>query len=402
MVSKMSARSTTAIRQATYVAGFFLTISFSLPAYFESSFLNQFLTEKTVGWVFAIGAALAVIAINLLPQLISRHLSWRQALVWLTLAGFISTLPLMFYRYLPTNLVISAFILFFAFNLIAKLSLDIYLEHFSSDAFTGQIRGLYFTAINLAWLCSPFLASRLLGQTGLNFHWLFILAGLFLLPLLFIAHQRLPETPLSRRQTASRPYLVWKKIWLKPNKKERSLRQVLIVEMMLNFFFAIMVVYSPIYLNSHIGLSNSSIGIIFTLMLLPFVLLELPLGQLADRHWGEKEIIIGGLLLMSATTAMFPFIDSLAIWPWALLLFINRSGAAMLEIGKETYLFKNIDHRHPEVIAISRTAYPLSYLLAPLFAFGFLLLFPLRYIFLAVSLLLLLTVSVALRITDTR
>ena len=65
-----------------------------------------------------------------------------------------------------------------------------------------------------------------------------------------------------------------------------------------------MVIYTPIYLHEHIGLPWSDIGIIFTIMLLPFVLFEFPAGKLADGKWGEKEPPIIGIILIAVSTAL--------------------------------------------------------------------------------------------------
>src|SRR5690606_23149335 len=109
------------------------------------------------------------------------------------------------------------------------------------------------------------------------------------------------------------------------------------VDFVLRFFYAWMVIYTPLYLHNYIGLEWSSIGVIFTIMLIPFALFELPLGTLADRVYGEKEILIAGLAIMSISTISLFFITSSAFVVWSVALFLTRVGASAVEIMSETY-----------------------------------------------------------------
>jgi MFS family permease len=92
-----------------------------------------------------------------------------------------------------------------------------------------------------------------------------------------------------------------------------------------------MTVYCPIYLHTTIGLSWSEIGVIITVMLLPFVLIELPLGRLADKKYGEKEIMIIGFLILGLSTMGLAFITSTNVWVWAIALLVTRIGQRLLK-----------------------------------------------------------------------
>jgi MFS family permease len=129
-----------------------------------------------------------------------------------------------------------------------------------------------------------------------------------------------------------------------------------------------MVIYTPIYLYAHLGFNWKEIATIFTIMLLPFVLIQFPLGKYSDKI-GEKKMLILGFLVASIATLSLFFIKKSEVWIWAVALFTTRIGAAIIEIMSDVYFFKHITKENDEFIAIYRNTAPVSYVLAPFVAF---------------------------------
>jgi MFS family permease len=127
-----------------------------------------------------------------------------------------------------------------------------------------------------------------------------------------------------------------------------------------------MTIYTPIYLHNTIGFGWGEISIIFTIMLIPFIIFEFPLGKLADKKWGEKEMLIIGFIIMGISTASLVLFDEKNLIVWAIMLFITRIGASISEIMIETYFFKKVDDKDPEIVSMFRTTRPLSFLIAPI------------------------------------
>src|SRR5207249_2591358 len=125
-------------------------------------------------------------------------------------------------------------------------------------------------------------------------------------------------------------------------RKHKKVIDIYLVNFLLQFFFSWMIIYTPIYLHEYVGFTWSQIAIIFSIMLLPFVILELPLGKIADRVLGEKELLVTGFSIMALTTAAMTFLHSANMVIWIGLLFISRIGAATVEIMSETYFFKQV------------------------------------------------------------
>jgi MFS family permease len=268
--------------------------------------------------------------------------------------------------------IIFPLMLYLIFSGLEWASLDVILETFSEDKKSGRIRGKHLTLLNAGFLFGPLLATRLIDHFNFYgvFLFIFIINSLILIISLFLfrnANDRFEE------RTSAVALL--KKVWARKN-----ILRIYYVSFVLEFFFAMMVVYCPIYLRD-LGFSWDKIGIIFTFMLVPFVLVQYPMGILADRKTGEKEAIIISLVLMGVSTAVVYFISSGSLFVWSIILFSTRIGAALIEVLRDSYFYKRIDAQDVDLIHFFRTAMPAGYVAATAFATVSLLFFPMKAVF---------------------
>ncbi|HOH11438.1 MAG TPA: MFS transporter [Candidatus Paceibacterota bacterium] len=380
----------------TYLCGLTMTFSFAFPGYVNSTFLENFVGEKWVGFIFAIGALLSVILMSQISKLIKAYGNIKVLVSSAALAIFVLILLALAKS---VTVIISTFIIYYCLGFFIRYTLDVYLENISDDKNTGLIRGFYLTFLNTAWLISPFLASRLVVNG--DFWKIYVVAAMSLLPLIAIASVFLYEQKdLKYDGQSIFPQL--KRLWRGENQTDRCIRRILIVDFLLCLFYAVMVIYMPLYLHEHLGLPWNELGLVFTIMLVPFVILELPLGRIADRWMGEKEILMGGLVITGLSTSVLAFIPSASWLVWAGLLFITRVGAAGIEVMKEAYLFKKIDGSDTSLISLSRIIVPFSYLIGPLFVSLILLFFDFNYVFFFLGLLVLSGLFFTAKLKDTK
>ena len=106
--------------------------------------------------------------------------------------------------------------------------------------------------------------------------------------------------------------------------ENKSISKIYFIDLIIKFFYAWMVIYTPIYLNQYLGFSWDKIGLIFTVMLLPFVVLSYPLGILSDKI-GEKKIMLIGFFVMIVSTLSIPLITQSQVWLWAAILLCTRT-----------------------------------------------------------------------------
>lgn len=386
----------THLRKIAYLAGFFHTISISIAAYINSSFLEQFLPEKMLGLAYAASSLLSILFSLVIIRLIKR-VGNRSTIITLGLLNILAISGLIIFDASP--LAVFFWIIYEVLIFLLVINLDLYVESLSDDRTTGRIRGIYLTTVNFAWLLSPFLAGKLIAHYDFSAVYMVALGSAVIFLYLVIRH--LVETTKPEDEKISIRKALGG-VLAANNLKSSNLRRLLMADFMLSFFYAIMVVYMPIYLSQHIGLSWEQIGLIFTIMLIPFVVLDFALGLVADKLWGEKEIMAAGILIAALAAITTIFVRSPIVPIWALVLFGSRVGAASWEMMKETYFFKKIDGRDANVLFVFRNAGPLAYIIAPLLASLFLAFFDFRFLFPTLGAIILLGLIPALRLRDTK
>ena len=154
--------------------------------------------------------------------------------------------------------------------------------------------------------------------------------------------------------------------------KKSMVRGAILINALLQLFYVWMVIYTPLYLTQTLGYSWDKIGIIFSIMLIPFILFQYPAGRIADRFSNERELIAGGLLIAGIATILFSLVGSESMIALALILFLTRVGISIVEVANESYFFKQVTEKDAATIAVYRNMSPLAYLAGPLFGAVFL------------------------------
>jgi MFS family permease len=210
--------------------------------------------------------------------------------------------------------------------------MDVYVESVSTDETkTGSIRATYLTLTNAAIVISPALVAFLIS--GNNYGFVYLLASIFLIPLYsqIKKFKKVPERRLKHIQI---------KATVAEYLKNKNLYNIFMTQSLLQFFYGYMVIYVPIYLIRQVGFSWTQTGLMFTIMLIPFVLLEVPVGELEDEKYGEREFLTIGFVVMGLATIFMSFITVKVFWMWALILFISRIGASLVEVSSKSRYYR--------------------------------------------------------------
>lgn len=377
--------------QVLSAVSFVLSISTALLAYVESRYLEQLIGAQWLGLGFFAAYGLTLIALDQLPTIVG-SIGKTQAALLLCAAIMVSLGALASAPSSPW-IGVPLLILYIVSLSLLWIVIDFFIEMYSTDAVTGTVRGRYLTIMNAGWVVTPFFAFMLFERAG--FPTLFALAALLVIPVFFVFRFALAHA----RDHLKHPENFWATFTTILQRRELS--HIFVIAFVLQFFYAWMVIYTPLHLRD-IGIADHDIGRIFAIMLLPFVLLQYPAGVLADKKLGEKELLITGLLFLGGGTLAIYFTQSRDMWVWAGLLFTTRIGAALIEIMRDTYFFKQIDYRDLQLMSFYRNTGPLAYMIAPLLATGILLFTVKETLFLILGILILCTIFFAARLKDTR
>jgi len=377
-------------RVILYFIGFIFNLGYALPAYINSSFLSGLIGEKLVGIIYTASSILAIAAFIEIPNIL-RKFNNVKTTVGLFSLGVLSLAGIIWGQ--GTLAIVASFMLNFVSIALANYTLDIFLEGFSSNVRTGRIRGTFLTIVNSAWLISPYIASKILGVSG--FFGLYGISALLLLPIIIIVLIKFRNITEPRYEKL--PF--WKslgEIW-----GDRDIKGILVIQMLLQFFYAWMIIYTPIYLHKIIGFDWPTIGLIFSVMLIPFVLLEIPLGKLADKN-GEKIALSVGFIIIAISMGLIIAVTDHNPYVWAAVLFLSRVGAATIEVMSDTYFFKKVNATKTHLISFSRMARPIAYVVSPIVATILFMVFDMRGLFIFLGFLMLYGLRYTLVIKDVK
>ncbi len=373
-----------------YSLGFLFSVPLALTSYINSTFLEGYISENYVGLAYILASIITIWGLSKAPELLTK-VGNRKASLWFSIASFFSLLLMAFGG--KDFIVIPAFIVYFILSNILIASFDIFIEETSKKSSIGKFRGLYLTLTNLAWVIAQTISGSIINRS--SFKGIYLFSSIFMLVVSLILTFYLHD--FKDPKYIKMPMLRTFKSFL----RRKNLTRIYFINLILKFFFAWMVIYTPIYLYDHLGLGWDKIGIIFTIMLLPFVILEYPLGKISDKI-GEKELLIAGFAISAFFTLLIPFVKIPSVLAWGLLLFGTRIGAAMIEVMSETYFFKKIKPEAAEEVNFFRNTYPLSYIIAPIFAIPILFLVPsFEYLFYVLGAIMLIGLLITLKLKDT-
>jgi len=378
-------------RKIIYLAGFLFSIPLALTSYINSSFLENYVNEYCLSIIYVVASIITIWALIGMPKILTR-LGNRRSTLWLGLIISLSLISLAFAN--KSFIAIGAFILYFIAGNLIIATLDIFIEDFSKSGTVGRFRGFYLMVMNSAWIIAQLISGSIIARS--SFRGIYLLSALFMIlfAIVFILFLHNFIDPKYKKV----PILKTLKLFI----QNKNISGIYLINLILKFFYAWMVIYTPIYLHQYIGFSWSQIGMIFSIMLLPFVILEFPLGKLSDRI-GEKKMLICGSLIIALFTLAIPLINQQKLWIWAAVLFATRVGAAIIEVMSESYFFKIIDEENADVISFFRNANPLSYIIAPLLAIPVLFFVPsFKYLFFVLGAILLAGFFLSLRLRDVK
>jgi MFS family permease len=224
---------------------------------------------------------------------------------------------------------------------------------------TGRIRTLFLTSGSIALILAPMVLAWLLD--GTNAYWrVFAVASASTIPFIILMSLRpLPHGTNMNIVTLAQAFqcLI----------ENQDTRATVLAHATLQFFYHLAPFYIPLYLHSVLQIPWSTLGLLFTIMLLPFVLLEYPAGWLADRKWGDKEILLVGFVLLAGSFAALALVNAdTMILVILFILILNRSGAALVEAMTEGHFFRRISKEDDAAVGVFRITRPLAALSAPI------------------------------------
>jgi MFS family permease len=363
----------------------------SVVMYVNSTVLGQFANTKFTSIFYVIGAAGSIVLLFLLPKIVQKVGLVKTAVSIFTALA----IGLLILGTTEATTFIAVFILYTALSGTVWYCNDLFVSHYSQHRTMGHARGTYLTIINAAIALMPVIAGYVIERRGFSGVYLIAAALLCIAGgIIFYSQKDFVDRPY----TSTTIPLAWDTIRRSP-----SLRRVLSINFFLQFFYVWMTLFTPLYMATVLHFSWGAIGGAFSVMLISFVLLQYPVGKLADRM-GEKKLLIAGFIIAALSTVVFALLQyhTHSIVAYAAVLFCTRIGICMVEVLSETYFFKQVTDADEGIVSVYRMMYPLAYIIAPLAGWVIIATTSYSTLFVTLGILLFVGALYALRLVDIR
>jgi|SRR3990167_3485954 len=359
-----------------YIISFIFSFSVALTTYVNSSLLEKTFGDFYVGILYIGASLIALVLLGLTPKIVNRLGAYKLSSLTLSI-NVLASIVLITTKNNLTQAI--SFFVFFASIPLIYFCLDLFTEHFSKTSTTGHNRGLYLLAVNSGWLFAPLVVGSLV-RAG-HFEPVYSLAqavALVALIFLLIFINKYHDPKYFRPSI----FQTFKSLQSKP-----QIKNAIKLNFLLQFFYAFMVIYTPIYLSNYFNLSWQQIGIIFSIMLSAFVIFQYPVGVLTDKNKisNIRAIWFSLIIIVLALISLFSLQPATSIILIGLIIFMSRVGAAIYEASVEYFFFKRSDDTDSNYISLFRDMSPLAYVIAPALGTLIIKIMPLKNIFIILA-----------------
>jgi MFS family permease len=373
----------------------FLIFHTFVVAYMNSSFLEQFISTTAVGTIYTIGSALTVLIFLFISKVLHKVGNYNMTLSMLIL-DMLAVVGMAYTTELRTA--VPLFLIHIISVSLIIFNLDVFMEEKigNNETTTGSKRGLLLTLSSLIGAVTPLISSLLINNSDDGFTNAYLLSAATLVPIiviLIIYFRNFSDPEYTEIDLFSAIRTFWRKV---------SVRYVFLANFSLQVFFVLMVVYTPLYLTHEMGFTWTQFGLIMLFAQSAYVFFEYPIGIIADKYIGEKEMMGMGFLIITISTSWMAFFTMPSLIIWSIIMFITRVGASLVEVTTESYFFKQTKSSDAQIISFFRLTRPLAYVVGALIASLTLLYLPFNLLFIVFALLMIPAMFCSVNIVDTK
>jgi hypothetical protein len=373
-----------------FFAAIFLAFHYYFVVYINSTFLETMIPRFWIGILYSLCGVVSISLLLSLSKVINK-VGLYPVISTVAICNSIALLSI--YLSHSVYIIIPSFIVLQSIPSLILSCLDTAIEDTADKVTMGKTRGLFLTILATASVVSPLVVGGMVSEQGFKNVYLFSLIFM----LLFYAVVR-----FNREKFQSGSFNTIggidsvKEFWRIPD-----IRRIGVANFALHLFFSWMIIYIPLYLATEMGFHWSDIGIMISITLLPFVILQIPVGELADNRLGEKEMLVAGVALMIIASLIFPVLGAGNFIAWTLAILLGRTGACIAETTIDSYFFKKSVGKD-ELIEVYRMGSPGAFIVGPILGSIILMFTPFRYIFPILAVIWLVALLFILKLTDTK
>lgn len=318
-------------------------ISFALLSPVIALALKEYLgTDAAVSRIMMLAYCIAIFS-TIVGSWIFTKIGRRTGMIF-SLAAYIVFL-LSFAASSHIAILISSLILYtFMFSLL-QLGISQYIDHLSTKRNLATHFGENGTLVNLGWILGPALGG-LLASTY-SYRAVFVLSALvvFVSLILFIFFEPKDSHP-KKKNRVERAHIHARAFFKNP-----FFRKVYLLGLGINIVYGALIL-GPLFFQE-LGASVQQIGLYFALMAIPWIVLEFPIGALADKKKNEPTLFLLSYLII--TIAIFGFGQSNLPTLAAVFLIGIAIGTSLLETTIFSYYYRYVPESEEKMTGVFLT-----------------------------------------------
>ncbi|HNT30614.1 MAG TPA: MFS transporter [bacterium] len=292
-----------------------------------------------------------------------------------SLFALLGLVDLLFLLLPQSYIVMPNYFFYFASYSLGWICLTLLIKRYSRMEQIHTNEGKIYLGSNIGWLIGPALGGLITSSFGYN--GLFaVMAGLATVSFLIMLQQRhaFDQTVPSRISGTIRLKEDLQTFFSLPEFKKRYLTNIALFS-----YYATMGIYFPIYLL-HNGFSFSQVGLCVSIGILPFILLPLPLGKLADAAGKETVFFITGFLMISLSLGLLTVSQD---FTWLVLFnLMGATGSALVESLNQSLFLKKVHNHKTAMQSIFQTSTTGGWVFSMILCAATLQIMPVRSLFL--------------------
>ncbi|MCX6783626.1 MAG: MFS transporter [candidate division WWE3 bacterium] len=243
------------------------------------------------------------------------------------------------------------------FSVIYSFNVEIYMKRLNAEENIIENNSKMGAIYNSAWVIFPFVGSFI--SERFNYSWVFVVAAAFAaIAYLILPRHGMPRAPVS---AGLQNPLKTVKLFFSNRFRVHAFINALGLDFIYGSWFLI-----TLFLNK-LGASATQIGIVTMIVYLPWVLLEIPVGRLADRRIKAPIMFIIGYVIMAITTVIMGLTTNIVLF--TAIYFLCACGSTLIEQIRYPYFLKHLSAEENGLVSIFLMESPIGRILAPLLVF---------------------------------
>jgi len=349
-------------------------ITFIYPIF--PSFVKEIVKDDKFVSLFYSAMALVTLVAALSSTIIFRKVDRAKITRWGFLVAGLTFLSLIFISRI-TELTVVRTIQVWA-NLFIIMAISLFVRDFATARNLGEEEGLFYRYTNIGCFLGPLIGGFFAEQFGYEIT--FIIAAIILFCGFGYFYskntvQNHPAIIINSPKTSTGTF--FKNI--KDNFSTPGGVESYFMTLFLTIWFGFRGLYIPLYIIAS-GYTEEMSGLILALGIIPFILLEVKVGEYVEKKGIRIPLALGFLII-----AAILFIIFVSPYPILnlILLILGNIGAALIEPLQEYTLFKNMSKEDENrLYGVHMTANPIGFFLAPAIGAITLIFLSFNYIFL--------------------